>query len=203
MKNTGYHFCLITIFLTIFINFGQLFLYVFYLSRVEEEASSIFEHQNIIQSIGSIFLSVSIEFFQDPKLSASAESSHASIATWCKEASATSWAASASSIRPFRMKMRSWWALSLRRSRRISSSSSLRPPAESSSRIHAVLLAVVLSVRFLRASPACWHLKLTLNWLRSLPVWNASIKIVLISISWSNMWLVDYLRRWQWSSVFV
>lgn len=81
MKNTGYHFCLITIFLTIFINFGQLFLYVFYLSRVEEEASSIFEHQNIIQSIGSIFLSVSIEFFQDPKLSASAESSHASIAT--------------------------------------------------------------------------------------------------------------------------
>jgi len=144
-----------------------------------------------------------IEFCQDLKLSASAESSHASIATRSKEASATAWAASASSIRPFRMKMRSWRALSLRRSRRVSTSSSLRSPAESSSRIHVVLLAVVLSVRFLWASPACWHVKLTLNWLRSLPIWNASIKIILISISWSNMWLVDYLRRWQWSSVFV
>jgi hypothetical protein len=52
------------------------------------------------------------------------------------------------------MKMRSWWALSLRRSRRISTSSSLRPAVESSSRIYVVLLAVVLSERFLRASPA-------------------------------------------------
>ena len=138
---------------------------------------------------------------------------------WSKEASATPRTASASSIRPFRVKVGSWWTLSLRSSRAVSSSSSLRPSAVSSSRIHAVLLAIILCVRFLRTSPAkkrdrlfIWkgfnspggHFKLILNLLRSLPIWNASILIViLISICWGNMWLVENLRRWQWSSVSV
>lgn len=73
---------------------------------------------------------------------------------WCKEASAATRAASSSSIRSFRVKMRSWWALSLRRSRCESSSSSLRTATVSSSRIHAAWLPVVLCVRFLRTSPA-------------------------------------------------